>query len=127
RITKHVRECISLRNVGSALADGDHQFAFVMQVGSAGRIRHATLRDNGIGRLQEKTHGGARSLGAHFTDMCRIVFADTVNAVDRKQGVNPADGNGRTGPGWKSQSHERILRYSGLYLCYNSDGEGACK
>ena len=96
-IRQHARQRLICGNLRPALAEGCHQFDFVMQVRRLRRITHrqfALAADQRIGRLaEEKRRFQTRRLvmRPHFTRMFGVIAAHTEDAPHGKNGILTGD------------------------------------
>nr|GEU28366.1 hypothetical protein [Tanacetum cinerariifolium] len=98
RVAEDVAGRVFHGDIAAALADGDHQFALVVQVARlrrvrqlghlAGRHRHDGL---GVARFAEEEWRFAVGIGTHFARVARVVAAHAVHAANGEQGVGAGD------------------------------------
>ena len=90
-------------NVPARLADADHQFDLMVEVGRGGRVRHdGTAGEDGVGGLHEIEGRLAVRVVPHLAGMGGVIAPDAIDAANREHIGRSGDRqrrDGRTGNG----------------------------
>ena len=102
RVTPDEVPGLLLADIEPGLADRDHEFALMMEVGCQRRIAHRAIVDDGVRRLGEEERRLAGRIFPHLARVSLVVAPHAEDAAHGKARRDAVNGDARNRLGWEN-------------------------